>query len=466
MNRVKASFGRGFYYVSERLRDTKTFYRRAKVLLILVFVALAIFQTSQLWFVHLSNRNFFLYLSARWNPSVGEGYMDFVRPMRSVYGDGTGRFDISYSGLVDLRPRGYFDMVLTELFDNGTFIGERDTDYKNLLSRPVLIFQYAFSMPGAIFPLGFNQRGGGFLTGRGITEFDSVTIWLPDGNHSDLRVFFIGGGRTWEFAVDSAGLEGFPVHSVSTSSLYFVSAALEGYDNLYPGIFIPRSGDLGRHAYPPVITTNPYHTQIGGPMTYIRNQVSPFFDNPATINDRVAGDGVWTFSNIHTAVRFFETDVLEYASFRPRSRNATSSLIGDFSAALAFIEADNHVVNEYFLTGFEPRGDGYVFWFGYIVDNFPIIMPDGWPVSSQDDILPAPIEVVVEQGRVVLYRRLAHNFHVYSTLVFLNQGDLDLEELLYGHEEPVLGINLGYHFTPDMGPDDRLPLTWRLAEVE
>ena len=466
MNKVKNSLNRIFFHISERLHGTKTMYRRAKVFLILVFVTLAIFQTGQLWFVHLSNRNFFLYLTARWNPSVAEGYRDFVRPMRSIYGDGAGRFDISYSGLMDPRPRAYFNMVLTELFDNGSFIGVGETNYEDLFSQPMLMFQYAFPMPGSVFPLGFNQRTGAFLTNRGVTEFDSVAIWLPYNYQSGLRVFFIGEETTWEFSVDSVGLEGFPVHSVSTSSLYFVSAALENYENLHPRMFVPRSSDFGRFAYHPIVAKNPYYTQIGGNMNFIRNQVSSFFDNPATINARVAGDGVWTFSNIHTTVRYFETDVLEYASFRPRTRNAISSLIGDFSVALAFIENDNQVTNEFFLMDFESRNDGYVFWFSYIVDNFPILMPDGWPVSSPDDILPTPIEVIVEQGRVVRYRRLAHNFLLYDNLTWMTETDLDFEGLLMGLEEPALNLSLGYHLRSDMRLDDRLLLTWRLTEVE
>jgi len=463
MNRVKYSLARGFFHVSERLRGTKTAYRRIKSFLILIFVALAIFLTGQLWFVHLSNRNFFLYLTARWNPAVAEGYRDFVRPMRSIYGDGTGRFDISYSGITAAGD--YFDLVLTELFDNGNFIGVNTVDYNRLFSRPLLMFQYAFDMPGAVFPLGFNQRSGAFLVNRGVTAFDTVAIWLPYGNRSGLSVFFIGGGLAWEFSVDSTRLaDGFPVHMISTNALYFVSAALEEHEGLYPGVFIPQIGDFGWYAHHPIIAYNPYHTNIGGAINHIRNQVSPFFDNPATIHARVAGDGVWTFSNIHTAVRYFETDVLEYASFRPRPRNATTSLIGDFSAALAFIDSDIHVINEFYLTGFEPRGDGFVFWFGYIAGNFPIIFPNGWHASSRDDILPAPIEVVVEQGRVVLYRRIAHNFHLYEGTERMRE--VNVEAFIRERDEPLHGMSIGYRIEPGINLDNKIILEWQPTEGE
>ena len=425
--------------------------RRAKTFLIFALIALAIYQTGQLWFVNLSNRNFFLFLSARFTPSVSDRNREFVRPMRMVSGAGDGRFIILYGGLMDMPPRTYFDNVITEMFSGGIFVGVADTDYERLFSRPVLVYEYAFPMPGNVFPLGFNQRTGAFLTQRGVTEFTAVAIWPPHDNQG-IRVFFIGDGRTWEFSLYTDGFE-FYIPPVSADSMHFVSAALEGFEFLPPGTFVAQDGDRVRFAYFPLIVTNPYHTRIGGSLNHIRNQVAHFFDNPATITPRVAGDGVWTFSNIHTAVRYFDTDVLEYTSFRPRSQNATSSFLDDFSAAWAFIDADPNVINEFFLTGFEERGTTYVFWFGYIVDNFPIMLPDGWRVSSQDDILPAPIEVVVDRGRVAMYRRLAHNFHpddVHDRL------ELDLDGFMATREGPLEGLILGYR----MRQRGNLQLEW------
>ena len=437
------------------LRRLKFVLRKIKSFLIFALVALAIYQTGQLWFANLSNHNFFLRLSARFTPSVPDGYREFVRPMRWIYGAGDGRFTIGYSGLMEIPPRVYFDTVLTELFAGRfTFAGEREADFTQLLSRPVLIYEYAFPMPGDVFHHGFNRRTGVSLTGLGITGFTSVAIWPPYANNRQLSVFFIYDDRIWEFTVDSAAGDvfNFPVHPVSAEQLYFVSAALEGYVHLPPNTFVARTGERGFAAHP-VRVSNPYLTHVGLSLQFIRSQVVRFFDNPATINSRIGSDGIWTFSNIHTTVRYVYTHVLEYHSFRPRRHNVNTSFMEDFSAALAFIEADHHVINEIFLTGFEPRGAGYVFWFGYIVNHFPILMPEGWVVSSPEDILPAPIEVVVEQGRVVLYRRLPHNFQVGERHVW---RVFDLDEFLKGQEGTVDGLTLGYL----MRPHGNLLLDW------
>jgi len=366
--------------------------------------------------------------------------------MRVISGAGDGVFAMQYSGLMDMPFRTYFDMVITELLSAGRFVGEADIDHERILSRPVLIYEYAFDMPGEVFPLGFNQRTTTFLTGHGVWEFDSVAIW-PSVGGQDVRVFFMGGGRAWEFALDATRERfGFNISPVPTSSIYFVSAALYGYEHLPPGSFVARIGDIG-FSYFPVIVTNPYRPPMGGELAHIRGQVAHFFDNPATIHERVASDGVWTFSNIHTVVRYFGTAVLEYANFRPRRQNVATSFLDDFSAAWAFISDDPRVLdeNEVFPTGFEARGEGYVFWFGYIVDNFPILMPGDWEVSSPEDTLPAPIEVIVDQGRVVRYRRLAHNFIVSDAHSWL---ELDLEGLMGAIDGPIEGLSLGYRMNP------------------
>jgi len=419
--------------------------RRAKTFLILALVALAIYQTGRLWFVHFTNRNFFPYIAARFVPSVPERSREFVRPMRVVQGAGNGLFAVRYSGLMDMPLRNYFDTVMTELFNGGRFVGVVETDYERLLSHPMLKYEYAFYMPAEVFPLAFNPRAATFLTARGISEFSAVAVW-PSAGGQDARVFFIGNGQTWEFALDAAREDlSFGIAPVSTDSIHFVSAALEGYEYLPAGNFVARSGSRG-FAYSPIIVTNHYRPgATGGDLPHIRNRVAHFFDNPATINDRVAGDGVWTFSNIHTVVRYFGTDVLEYSSFRSRRQNVDTSFLDAFSAAWAFIANDPHVVNEIFLTGFEERGAGYVFWFGYIVDNFPILMQDSWEVSSAEDILPAPIEVVVDQGRVARYRRLAHNFSVDDSHGWL---EIDLDSLLENQEAPLIGLSVGYPMRP------------------
>ena len=87
----------------------------------------------------------------------------------------------------------------------------------------------------------------------------------------------------------------------------------------------------------------------------------------------------------------------------------------DFSAALAFVNADPHVINDFYLAGYEARGRTHVFSFNLLIQHgttvFPLAAPDvGWGLI--DDPLYFPIEVTVERGHIIRYRKLAYTYRV------------------------------------------------------
>ena len=179
---------------------------------------------------------------------------------------------------------------------------------------------------------------------------------------------------------------------------------------------------------------NPYRNDIGDlHLNFIRTRVGSFFDNPATVNPSIGGDAVFTYSTLNTVVRFFPWNVLEYSSFRPIGIGNASGFVENFSVALAFIQRDSYVINEIYLAGYEQQGRQHVFWFNYIVGGFPLIMPEYW--HGQADPITAPIEVVVDYGHVVRYRRIAYQFHMdYNHFVWANTQswyDLHQDDLRY-----------------------------------
>ena len=162
---------------------------------------------------------------------------------------------------------------------------------------------------------------------------------------------------------------------------------------------------------------NPYLNEIGGfNLSFIRNRVEDFFVNPVTINHRVGADGIFTYSSLNTMVRFLPWNVIEYSSFRPIRRGRASSFSDDFSAAVDFINRDAFVINEFYLSGYESRGGQHVFFFDFIVGGLPLNMPDVWPGES----ILAAIEVVVDHGHVVSYRRIAYQFIVHDIYFIFN----------------------------------------------
>jgi len=140
-------------------------------------------------------------------------------------------------------------------------------------------------------------------------------------------------------------------------------------------------------------------------------RVAVFFSNPAAINPIVSGD-VWLYRDVNTVVRYYVTHVLEYNNYRALDRSIPSNFVNNYLAALQFIEQDQLVTNESYLLNFRQEGGQYVFYFNYVVDNIPLVMPQNWP---QNAALSQPIIVTAEHGTVVRYRKLAFNFTADET---------------------------------------------------
>jgi len=390
-------------------------FASAKSVLILALAALAVFQVGRLWLFDITNRNFFLYLQARFPPSAPDGQQAFARPFRIITGAGDGVFEIMYSGIGESQEWEFGERALAAVLRGGSPVirpNFAQAAVPDMLARPVFLYEYTFDMCAETFARALGQRNASLLTNEGLHEFRSVAIQPPSEDDASLQVFFIGrNNRVWQFAL-LPGTRRFPAEDfeieilpVSQNGKHFTAG---------DGGFIPQIPPEG-FAYYTVVAENPFRNPQGlFTLTDIRPLIEPFFNNPATIIPSMSGvDNIITFSNLNTMVRYHEAYVLEYSSYRTIGREASANLMADFSVALAFVDADPHVINEFFLHSYELRGREFVFRFNYVINNLPLVFTGPWYSATHcRDPLLAPIEVVVDHGRVVRYRRIVHNFHL------------------------------------------------------
>jgi len=372
----------------------------AKSLLIIGLAALSVFLTARLWLVHIPNHNFVPYVRARFASTVPDEASDLVRPFRIVQGSGDGYFSVLYRGIHNSDQWHYGEQIIADVLQNGNFIGRVETDMALIVDAPVIIYQYAFNMRAAVFAEAFGPRMTAVLMGSGISHFNAVAIHISEEGDSTLNVFFIGDTHTWEFSLLNSVFE-FCIPSARGDVHHLV---------FEDGGFVSR---LTRHfPHNPVSFTNPYRDRTGQlNLSHIGGQISHFFANPATINQGVSAGGVYTFSNLSTVVRYLPWDVIEYTSFRTISRLSPTSLVTDFSAAFAFVNSDPNIRNDFFLAGYEDIGHERVFWFGYTIGNFPIRLTEYWYTGPEcTNPLIHPIEVTVDNGRVIRYRKIVYNF--------------------------------------------------------
>ena len=385
----------------------------AKSLLIIAMAALSVVLTARLWLMYIPNHNFIPYVRARFASTVPDEVSALVRPFRIVQGSGDGYFSMLYSGIGGSEEWRYGTAVITSVLQSGSFIGRTETDLSHILDRPVLIYQYAFDMNAATFARAFGQRTGAALTDNGMSYFNAVAIHPLESVHDGpLSLFFIGENYMLEFSLLTIP------RTIATGALVFdiPSAAYEIHKFVATANleFVSRLTEP-RYNHHPVLVTNPYLDHAGQlNLSHIRGQISHFFANPATINQGLNAVGVYTFNNLSTVVRYLPWDVIEYSSFRTITRSSPTTLLSDFSAAFAFVQNDPNVRNEFFLANYEytVRGER-IFWFNYTLGNFPLRLTENWYTGPDCETpLTHPIEVTVDNGRVIRYRRLVHNFTI------------------------------------------------------
>jgi hypothetical protein len=355
-----------------------------KGLIIVALAALALFQTSQLWIVNITNRSFFLYSN---RSGMASGVSGIVRPFRLVSGLGDGLFTMRHSELGGSDTVLYGDAVFTELLANGYFLGESPLSYDFLTDSPVYLFEYAFTMPADIFARAYGMRPA-VLTSRGVYAFNAAVILPPASENGYTHIIFTGEDTMWEYRVNvTGGYEAEPRND--DAGLYTWN---DGFSILRPNIV------------PPFVKRNPYENDFGEKLLDpIKSRVSHFFDNPATIKDVIGADGVYTFRNINTVVRYYDWDVLTYASYRPVLGEPNYDLLANYAAAVAFIKSDTLVINEVYLAGYTMDGDRCTFWFNYIAGGLPLVLSD-WDEPH--------IEVVTERGTVIKYKKLVYQYRV------------------------------------------------------
>ncbi|MCL2456078.1 MAG: hypothetical protein FWD19_00845 [Defluviitaleaceae bacterium] len=391
----------------------------AKSFFILSLAALAVFQVNQLWLVNLTNRNFFIYLQARFAPAAPDGQNAFARPFRIISGAGDGHFRVRYSEIAGSDEWFFCEEILqTLLRRDANFSAEKISATSEIFSQPVVVCEYAFSMSAEIFTRALGGQGT-LLADNGIENFRKI-FFLPN----EKNIFFVNEHEVFKFSLAQTDFS-MHIEPANPSRLHFVQVA-DG--------FVPRApGNV--FSYRTIVAENPFRNPQGlFTRSHIRSMVETFFDNPAAIIPGISVDGIYTFSTRNAMVRYLENSVLEYTSYRTIGRTAPENFMADFSAALDFVNNDPTVVNEIFLRAHESRhGRAHVFWFDYVIDNRPIVLVEEWRTGARcTEPLLAPIEVVVDHGRVVRYRRIAYTFS--------SEGAISWKNLPVSNENFTLGF--------------------------
>ena len=259
-------------------------------------------------------------------------------------------------------------------------------------------------------------------------------------NSQNVSVFFISdSGYAIEFTVPPPNSDepDFFAHCIPTAPTKgnrFVSTALSGI-NAPPSLFVGYGSfqfNGVRHSLPYAGVYNEFM------IASLRNQLRTFFNNQIPSHEEPDAD-VWVFRDMqHTVVRYHNTHLLEYRNFHAINRSAPVRFVDNFAAAIQFLERDDLIINEFYLASFredERSESRHVFYFNYVIADMPLVMCGEWPENSG---LIYPIEVTVDHGTVVSFKKLAFNFHIEENVTFIGEMDEILQQMVFEN------IRMGY----------------------
>ena len=382
-----------------------------KTVFLSCLIALALFQTQELWFRNMS-RGFFATFAVQAAPGADYGAY-FVAPSRMLTSLGNNRFAVQYNpGTIQ-----HLASLFADAAASPPVVNEITPE---LFAGRSIIYYYNFNMPTWAFLQHFG------IEHRVPLEYFNQILIVPQLATNLVHIHFIG-EYVVSYTITTGANAALNNHIQSThrdfggATFYYVSSSLMGFA-FDTNLFLPRWRGNALPYNP--ISVSP---AFSGDLMEIGQNISFFFDSPNVVRSDNR-DGVLVYGDFNTVVRYYN-NVLEYTNHRRGT--VVGDLLSDFDVAMDFISRDTNIKNPIILQGF-TSGDSYTtFYFDYVIDNFPVMLVD----APQKHWL----QITVNHGHVTNYRKIALNLYQTQSIRYQHTDIITLVNNLGVGINPVFG---------------------------
>lgn len=409
-----------------------------KSLLIAFLMFLAIYQTGKLWFEGFSDHNFFSFIGNQDNASKDITYtLD-----RLVINLGDNKIVCLGSDIYSSKYKKIFDKGISEAVTSGAPETNKTLDWNKLLQNRAIIYEYNCSFAGSDIGSLFDIKAPG---SEAISVYDRI-ILLPAATKDKMEVIF------YNSEMNTAGVYTLTDNDIiarcynasstlnNENSTQYISTLLNGFTIFSQNQFIPLLDDS--KTYSPVEC----HQALTDNSDIERN-ADLFFNN--SMNRWTSrSNGVYTFSDENTVVKYSSNGIFEYSGYNTAAipRN---DFYSNYSAALAILSKDTYIKNEYYLSSYETDEYGnYNFYFNYKLNGLSVVPSEQLKSSLGINSF---IEITSVRGRVSKFKKYAYIFRELDntqpqTVVDYISAIDSLYVKLYGDGEtkPVEKIKLQY----------------------
>ena len=430
---------------------------------IVVLVITAIFQTQKLWLEGTSGHNFFYTVFGDIPSKNSQADGNVLLATRYAVGEGEGIFSVYYPD--DTGSSSMLETangVLREILAQNSGGSEKKTaDWREILEDRCIVMQYDFMIASEEYLERFKNA----KSSERLKQFDYITV-IPAKRAGEMSHAYFVNSETNECVEFSAS----EVNSAPSlyrilvtepdDTPYISTGQRTGSSVLWRNLFLPQWADLP-HTYGALEQEHAFEKDGEPSRTLLENTVENFFRNFSVDWSTRDENGVFTFSDSETVVKYFPRErVLAYYSYENYGDDRESiSLTEGYQICCNFLKNDNSLETDIYLADVERTiNNELIYYFDYAVDDLPVYLSQ----NVQDKTGSAhAIEMTVRNRAVKEYRRYAVNYTVSPAqderveVQFIDALDEANRMYQSAVEEKVISdvknISLGYQVEPQ-GP--------------
>lgn len=454
---------------------------------LVIFASLAVYQAGLLWFNNLSSHNTFTFatFASMINNSdqtqasnLDENMLSFTKPYRININTGD-YYKLIYDDIENLAEVILIDKIIDSNLKNLNSFSTITLD--ELFNKEGFLYEYAFAMPSEIFHSIRGAKNSSLVDAIplfniiGLVDFNtstnSATLVFCDNSEENLCI-------AYEINLNKEDLSSLinlhdkykTIHyEQGTNEFRYISSITNSISVFNKNVFLP-IWEKNSFAYKPIKEENPYRgtsSASSGPLlSSIENQITMFFANPDIIYTSMP-NGIFTFSDEYTVVRYYDNHILEYNNYLVDYKAQSNGFLSDYATAINFIENDTNIVNNYYLSDFKETGKTSKFYFDYTINNMDMTLSN--ILRMENNGLNHFIEIIVENGRVKNYKKYAYQFFVEDR-VLINNNLSTFEEFINtvvnsSNEDEYYIDSLKTAYVTEANYIDLLELSW-IMEID
>lgn len=389
-------------------------YNKLTDFAIFILVAAAVFQTGKLWLGNTDSHNFFysFYPSSAGEVNETDQNYDIIEPEKTVVGYGNRKFNMLYSDTDASSVTNLSEKVIGDVLRNGKYESTSMVNWSEYIEGKAVIMKYSFFMAPREYIKGYGLTNEGFI--NNVKSINYIVVVPGSGSSEVTCCYFIDSsiGEACLFTITGSESSSELYNAIqnmqysSGSKIDYISTVQSGL-NIFDSTYVPQWPD-GEYTYSVLNQVDPFGNGEGGvDENKLGDCVNGFFDNYVSGLDATVVNGIYTFTDDNTVVKYYDNGVLEYYDYGTGTASSEQTLAAAYTISRNFLKNDKYINNDIYLSGVETRNDGMVLYYDYAIDNVPIRLSE--EMSAESGMSHA-IEVVVNNGGVKRYKRYAAEF--------------------------------------------------------